>query len=431
MEPISASQLPPAFYRAPKEVQDRLLKIRAGAAGDRALAGESNFKLAAKALGASTAIVLSCGLVLLTGCPGPVDPETGEPKNYDTEGTLPPAEASDTPLVEPDGAIKAKNLDLRVGGTENNGQPVLTVGVTNDQWGFSRLNGEVKFLRISPENLDENMRAKTAFGEHDPVYEGDVDAQYVEKADVTDMPVGISRLSEDAALYGEGDFFIAPIVGVAGTERNALAGAGGLADVLHWFTGNNAPKIFDTGLTIQAPYFYEPDYAWSVWTYMKRMPISGETGNFVPDPREASVWAWPMDDWSEDQGIPVPMFAVRQPGSADVNMFNVIPIASSGTADERINFLRTAMPRTAPGLAEIQERSVNNVPDDGKIYLVAERGNRNAGLLYTAPDGDASHRTQLLRMQIMVRYPANVVPSSYVETSDLHFIHQVKDVQPE
>ena len=441
MTPISSAQLPPAFYRAPKEVQERFLKIREAGASDRAAASESDLSIAVKGIGGPAVLVATAlvsaplaliagGALLLTGCPGPIDPETGQPQNYDTESTLPPAETSNAPLVEPDGSIKAKNIKIRVGGTDNLGMPVLTTGITTDDWGFTRLYGDVEFLRINSENLPEELRDKAAFGECDSVYEGDIDNHYVEKAEVSEeKPIGIMRLSEDAALYGEGDFFISPIVGIMGEEINSNAGTGGLADPFHWFYGDSASSFFDTGLTIQAPYYYKPDYAWSVWAYMKRMPISGETGDFVPDPREASVWAWPMDDWSQTPGIPVPMFAVRYPKTSEINMFNVIPVVSSGTVDERINFLSTAMPRTAPGLAEIQERSINNIPDDGVIYLVAERGNRNAGMLYAAPAGPESHRTQLIGLQIMVRYPENVVPSSSVETCDLNFIHQVSDVQ--
>ncbi|MFA5103821.1 MAG: hypothetical protein WC527_01405 [Candidatus Margulisiibacteriota bacterium] len=472
MEPVSSKQLPPAFYRAPEDLQRQVLSAIDGGkrsvasgiieaipvsdstlnaagkvgGGVGVVAGAAAGTLAVAAgviatapitiplvvlKGATAAGAIVLGGAVLTSCPGPMDPQTGESLNYDTEKTLPPEESSNTPLVEPDGSIKSKNLGIRLGGTENFGLPVLTVGITNADWGFTRLEGNVGFLRINPENLPSNLRDKTAFGEYDSIYEGDIDNHYVEKADTTDKPVAIMRLSEDAALYGEGDFFISPVIGIMGDKINAYSGKGGLSDPLHWFAGINAPNYYDTGLKIQAPYYYEPDYSWSVWTYMKRMPISGETGNFVPDPRESSVWTWPMDDWREKQGIPMPMFAVRYPKTSDISMFNVIPIASSGTVDERINFLRTAMPRTAPGLAEIQERSIDNIPDDGEIYLIAERGKKNAGLLYTAPDGPESHRTTSVGMQIMVRYPKNTVPSSNVETCDLHFIHQVKDVELE
>ncbi len=440
MTSVSSTQLPPAFYRAPKEVQERFLKIREEGAADRVAASESDLSIAAKGVGIpivvgatallSAPLALAGGaVVFLTGCPGPVDPETGGPQNYDTEETLTPANPSTTPLVEPDGTIKAKNLNIRVGGTKNDGQPVLTVGIKTDTWGFSRLNGDVQFFRIGSENLEEYLDGKVAYGQYDTVYEGDIANHYVEKADVTGKSMAIGRLMDDATLYGPGDLIVAPVVHIEGKDVNPYAGMGGISDSLHWLTGPNASKFQDTGLAIEAPYFYYPDYPWSVWVYMKRMPISGETGNFVPDPREASVWAWPMDDWNQTQGIPMPMFAVCYPGTTDVNMFNVIPVVSSGTVDERINFLRTAMPRTAPGLAEIQERSINDIPADGNIYLVSERGNRYSGLMYTAPDGIESHRTQLIGMQIMVRYPENTVPSSYAETCDLNFIHQVADTQ--
>lgn len=100
-----------------QNLEQQRVAIKEAGASDRAVAGESNLKLAAKALGTSAAIVLSGGLVLLTGCPAPIDPPASEGEG---EGELP---------IAGEGEGEGELPIAGEGEGEGEGEPVQTSGV--------------------------------------------------------------------------------------------------------------------------------------------------------------------------------------------------------------------------------------------------------------------------------------------------------------
>ena len=425
----NSSQLPPAFYRAPKEVQERFLKIReegasarktverwdaveaGGIAAGGTIIGGCAIAVTAP-VSVPTGIAIAGGTLLvgatLTGCPGQTTPSQPPyvPPITDDNGEgepVVPAEGEgegEGEVVNPEDGFAMKNFKMiveegqrdpndtdpggnvgpiNVGGSSGG---ITALGYTNRYWSVKNFVGETNYHDILSTNIRSEDQADIAYG-----LQG-VNDLPVQPADVTGKSVAIINVDPTTVLY-PGDYITFPNILTKGSEINEETGAN-LAQYLTTtapFVDTNSNDIHDdlemfysTGLSI-AFRRSAPDKQMLVFTYANGDPltaVAGGTGR-VLDPRTSTASHY---SWSSDQnGIAKMMFGNRYPGEAYPVMFNPYPIIDlsqtpeakqafvSGTTGASLPEEVTGFGYTVDGLAEA------DIPADGRIYYNTDRNN--------------------------------------------------------
>jgi len=428
----NSSQLPPAFYRAPKEVQERFLKIReegasarktverwdavetGGIAAGGTIIGGCTIAVTAP-VSVPTGIVIAGGTLLvgatLTGCPAqttPSQPPYIPPVTDDTEGeTGVEGEGEGEAGVEGEGegAVSSARFPMKsfkmtveegqrdandtdpggnvgpinVGGADGG---ITALGYTNKYWNIKNFSGETNFHYILPENIKPEDQGDMAYG-----LQG-VNQTVVQPADVTDKAVAIINVDPSSVLY-PGDYVTFPSILVKGATINTESGVN-YAKYLTTsapFVDTNGNSVHDdlemyyqTGISI-AFRRSAPDKQMLIYTYANGDPltaVAGGTGR-VLDPRTvtASHFSWSNDAAS----IPQMMFGNRYPGEALPVMMNSYPLIDLGeTADAKKAFLTgttgASLPEAATGFGyDIEAVAKDSIPDNGKMYFNLDRVN--------------------------------------------------------
>jgi len=294
------------------------------------------------------------------------------------------------------------------------GYPVLTVGYTNGAWVFNEFAGTPGMFSLALTNLQSADQTAavvgaTLMGTNTPT----------SLTSVTGKSIAILNHASTYKLYPLQATSPFPSIWVKGTANNPATGVGSPAT---WLTGTDAAKFYQTGLTVQAPYWEAANYQWTVYAYADKdlltQTAGPATGN-IQDPNLATMrwYAWTDDN----NGIAKNTWGVKKPGETSPTMFNTLPLMSGNTAAQGKAFLTgttgaSLAPSGIPGLAQ------SAIPADGVIYYNTDRntaGSANAngfvitgrsqiGLVYAAPNTAASHRTENLHMQFIAVWPNGV-----------------------
>lgn len=423
MTSVSSSQLPPAFYRAPKEVQERFLKTREDNA--RSKAAENRWDIATK-VDTAIAVIALAPLTLLTGCDGEKLPPEIPPRDFDTEETQPASDLAQksfeqAPVYDENLHISLKDLSVKTGNKPAEMLPVLTVGYTNGNWEFRRFQGEANHLGLTYDNLEPEDAENAAFGLCAP------NGGLLQPADITGKTIAVMN-PDTSSVLEIGDWVIFPRIYVKGDTPNPLATPENtdVCNPLKYLTGEDAKFFYDTGMTLQAPYYFNPDFQWTVYAYADRDIVSQDYGGAegrVVDPDMASMrwWAWADDT----KGVPKNMWTVWQPNTNAPSSYNTISLISGASMEQKHDFFSgLALPETLPGWPPVPDMPEVGVPRDGLTYYNTERNSFDrygfsipdraySPLVYVAPFetvenqngeavGNLCHRTDNLHVQFMI-----------------------------
>lgn len=308
------------------------------------------------------------------------------------------------------------------------GYPTLAIGYTNGAWTFNEFAGTPALFSLAAANLQSGDQASavvgnTLMGTNTPTG----------LTAVTGKSVAILNHASTYTLYPMQATSPFPSIWVKGDTVNPATGAGAPAT---WLSGTDATKFYQTGLTVQAPYWEAANYQWTVYVYADKdlltQTAGAATGN-IQDPNAATM-RWIA--WTDDaNGMPKYTWGVRNSGETSATMFNTLPlIASSATAATKKTFLTgttgvSLAPAAIPGVAQA------SIPATGVIHYNTDRntaGSANAngfvitgrsqvGLVYAAPNSAASHRTENLHLQFMAVWPAGIGVSTGSKSADISF----------
>ena len=168
MTSVSIAQLPPAFHRAPKEVQEAFIKNREEGARERTSVNRR--EVIYNSVGIIAAIALF-PLTALTGCEGTAGnfPYNAPPRDFDTEPL--PASSETTKdgrvqetVYDESLVVDLENCDVRISDGFGGHWAELAVGYTDPQWRFRMFRGDVQYLVIGPQNFYPEDAETIAFG---------------------------------------------------------------------------------------------------------------------------------------------------------------------------------------------------------------------------------------------------------------------------
>ncbi len=448
MTSVSTAQLPPAFQRAPKEVQEAYIRqreegARARTSVQRWEAADKGTKLVlgGSAIGAVTLFCPPAGIALaggvaLTGCdPQKLPPEI-PPRDFDTE-TLQyqksgSNKAAEQPPVYDEGlSINLRDLSVKTGNNPAEALPVLTVGYTNSEWQFRRFQGEAQYLGLTAENFEPQDAQKMAFGLCAP------NGATLRPADITGKTMAVMNPDTSAVLW-IGDWIVFPRIYVKGDKPNPLATPENedVCNPLRYLEGEGAEFFYDTGMTIQAPYYFNPDFQWKVFAYADRdvvSQMSGGTEGRIPDPDIASMrwWAWANDS----DGILPKTWGSWPVGAKAPSYYNTISLISGASMEQKHDFFAgQSSPEILPGWPIVPDMPSTGMPQDGLTYFNTSRndferngfsipGRSYSPMIYVAPYeqvnnsngevvGNLCHRTENLHVQFMVTNTGFAAPDN-------------------
>lgn len=519
MTSVSTAQLPPAFQRAPKEVQEAYIRqreegARARTSVQRWEAADKGTKLVlgGSAIGAVTLFCPPAGIALaggvaLTGCdPQKLPPEI-PPRDFDTE--IPGAASGpvdDQFPVSSGSAVAVRDLNVQAG-NKTEAMPVLTVGYTNRFWKYNKFNGSPNYLALDQGNFDPSDTKVMSFGLCGPGGPGG--DTIISEAEIWDKAIAVMNADGSSDLeYGEWlifprifvragtvsrteiddifgstehwkNFFINPADDVLIFHPDVtmehileLARGFGLSDEkekklieifdrylgsknpiavpdkkdicnpLRYLKGQGAEYFYETGLTLQAPYYFHKDFQWRVYVYADRDIISqtwgGPEGRVLdPDISSMNWWTWSNDP----KGAAPQMWLSRPVGSSAVNAFNTIPLISGASIEQKHDFLDgtegASLPELPAGWPPVPDKPAGEVPEDGLVYYNTERNipsasNTNgfviedrshSGLIYAAPNipivnqngevvGNECHSIRNLHVQFLIRNTGFAAPDN-------------------
>jgi len=188
-----------------------------------------------------------------------------------------------------------------------------------------------------------------------------------------------------------------------------------------YLKGIGAGNFVDTAMTLQAPYYFNPDFQWRVYAYADKdivSQISGGPQGKILDPDMASMRWWA---WADDQnGVPGKMWTSWAPYANAANSYNTIALISGATMDQKHAFLDgtsgTSLPELPINWPAVPDVPVSGLPQDGATYYNTGRnkvsnenangfaisGRDHSAMIYAAPNGASSHRTDNLHTQFMI-----------------------------
>ena len=311
------------------------------------------------------------------------------------------------------------------------GYPVLSVGYTNGDWAFNLFAGTPALFTLTSANLATADQANAVFG---ATLRG------------TSTPTALTAITGKtmAVLTHASSFTLMPTqstspfpsVWVKGALANTATGAQAPTT---WLSGTDADKFYETGLTVQAPYWDSANYQWTVYVYADKdllTQTAGAATGTIQEPTVATMrwyaWGGDANDPNSVNGIAEGTWGIRKAGETAATMFNTLPLISGNTAAQAKTFLTgttgaSLAPSTAPGVAQAA------IPADGNVYYNTDRntvaaGNANSftitgrsqiGLVYAAPNSAASHRTENLHIQFLAVWPTGVGVSTGSKTVDI------------
>ncbi|MFA5103572.1 MAG: hypothetical protein WC527_00100 [Candidatus Margulisiibacteriota bacterium] len=321
-------------------------------------------------------------------------------------------------------------------GDINVGTPLFKAGYTSPTWQFQTFEGTPLLFSLTTNNLKTADRTNAVAG---ATLNG---TTTVAKTAVTAKDIAILNHVAGFTIYPNTASSPFPSMWIKGTETNPGTGAD---DPDTYLTGTDADKFFQQGLTIQAPYYDVANYQWTVYVFADKdllTQTAGPATGKVLDPRIATMrwYAWTDDS----NGIAKKAFGYRNFGDTSPTLFNTLPlIASTATEVQKKAFLigttgvstpevATAYGYTAPadGYAETA------FPDSGLVYYNTTRNTASAdnanglqivsrdqiGLVYRAPSGALSHRTEKLHVQFIAVWPnAPIGIASGAKSCDINF----------
>ena len=306
------------------------------------------------------------------------------------------------------------------------GYPTLTVGYTNGSWAFNQFAGTPALFTLASANLQTADTASAVFG---ATLRGTNTPTALTA--VTSKTMAVLNHAASFVLYPTQATSPFPSVWVKGDTVNTATGVDAPAT---WLSGTDANKFFQTGLTIQAPYWEAANYQWTVYVYADKDLLTQTaglaTGN-IQDPNVATMRWFAFTD--DTNGIAKATWGVKNSGDTAATMFNTLPlIASAATAATKKTFLTgttgvSLAPSAVPGIAQA------SIPATGVIHYNTDRntaaannansfvitGRSQIGLVYAAPSGAASHRTENIHMQFIAVWPNGIGVSAGSKTVDI------------
>jgi len=302
-------------------------------------------------------------------------------------------------------------------GDINVGFPTLQAGYMTPAWQFQTFEGTPLLFGLTVNNLKTADRTNAVVG---ATLNG---TTTVAKTSVTGKDIVLLNHVAGFTIYPNTASSPFPSMWIKGANANPGTGAD---DPDTYLTGTDADKFFQQGLTIQAPYYDVANYQWTVYVCADKdilTQTAGPATGKVLDPRVATMrwFAWADDS----NGIAEKAFGYKDSGASSATMFNIMPlIALTATEAQRKAFLigttGVSTPEVASGYAaEVGGASEALIPANGGIYYNTDRntasaGNANGmqivnrsqiGLVYAAPSGALSHRTEKLHIQFITVWP--------------------------
>lgn len=400
-----------AISRAPENIRLQLNKLREEKA---TLDASVNRWDKAYNVASTIAYIFLAPVTMLSGCDKQKLPPQIEPEDFDTEQEETNNQAKETTeniTFSKDLKIPLSALSAEAQNKSDQLLPYLAIGYLDPNWKFKKFLGKIQLLYLKPENFNPEDLGKMAWGTCGP------NGRVYTQADVTGKSIGIITSPTDSNVYLEfEDWVIFPKIFVKGDKPNPLATTDNndICNPLKFLTGEGAEYFYDTGLTVQSPYYFNPNFQWSTHVYADRDIVSQRYGTpegIVQDPDISSMrwWAWSRDN----SGVPPKMWVSWPIGANQPSLYNTISLISGATMEQKHNFFANPIePESLPGWPPIPDAPTNGeVPQDGLTYFNVNRNsfNRNgfnipgrahAPLLYIA--GDECHKTEETHIQFMI-----------------------------
>ncbi len=282
--------------------------------------------------------------------------------------------------------------------------PTGGVGYTSDDWSFQLFSGTPALSALTTANLIAADQPVSVVG------------TYSSLLDVTSKKLAIINIA--SANIGPGDTSKPfPSIWVKGTTNNTATDS-----PITYLTSNagantEAKQFYQTGLTVQAPYWDVANYQWTVYVYADKDVLSQTTGpatGTVLDPR-VSTMRWFA--WSDSgAGVPEQQWMYKN-ADGSLTQFNTMPLTSGGTAAQIKTFLTgTTGASIATNEAQVAGKTkAAIVVADGVCYNIDRNSNvpngmaitnrSQVGLVYASPADATCHRTENLHLQFMVSWP--------------------------
>jgi len=333
------------------------------------------------------------------------------------------------------------------------GYPVLTVGYTNGGdglpdsttvnkgWQFKAFLGTPALFSLAQANLQTEDQGSTT------VIANTLNGtSSVTKTAVTGKTMAVLNHASSYTLYPLQATSPFPSIWVKGADINSATGADAPTTYL---SGTDANKFFQTGLTIQAPYWEANNYPWTVYVYADKdllTQTAGAATGTIQDPNVATMrwYSWCGDDKgvaTDPTGTPKRTWGYKEYGASAPVMFNTLPlIASSATAAAKKTFLTgttgaSLAPASIPGVAESAIPAPGDINTPPTIHYNTNRntagatnangfvitGRSKVGLVYAAPNSALCHRTEILHMQFMAVWPTGIGVSTGSKSADISF----------
>ena len=305
------------------------------------------------------------------------------------------------------------------------GYPVLTVGYTNGGdllspqtiagWQFKAFQGTPALFTLTSANLETEDQPYAVFG-------ATLRGQNTPTAltAVTSKTMAVLTHAASFTLFPTQATSPFPSVWVKGATANTATGAQAPTT---WLSGTDANKFYETGLTVQAPYWDVANYQWTVYIYADKDLLTQTAGAAAGNIQEPTAATMRWFAWADDtNGIAKATWGIRNVGDATPTMFNTLPLIAAAAVPATVKTFLTGTtgvslaPATAPGIAQA------SIPATGVIHYNTDRntvavGNANSftitgrsqiGLVYAAPNSAASHRTEKLHIQFLAVWPTGV-----------------------
>lgn len=305
------------------------------------------------------------------------------------------------------------------------GYPVLSVGYTNGDWAFNLFAGTPALFTLTAANLATADQATAVFG---ATLRGQNTPTALTAVTATTKMAVLTHVSS-FTLYPTQATSPFPSVWVKGDTANTATGPSAPTT---WLSGTTANMFYESGLTIQAPYWAVANYQWTVYVYADKdllTQTAGAATGTIQEPTAASMrwFAWTNDA----NGIAKKTWGIKNAGDAAATMFNTLPL-TTGTDAQKKTFLTGTVapslaPSTAPGAAE------SAIPATGVLYYNTDRntaaannansfvitGRSQIGLVYAAPNNANSHVTENLHIQFLAVWPNGVGVSAGSKSVDI------------
>lgn len=296
------------------------------------------------------------------------------------------------------------------------GYPSFQVGYMNPSFQFQTFEASPAPLlfAMTTTNLKTADRTNAVVG---PTLNG---TTTVTKTTVTSKNLAILNHISGFTLYPNTASSPFPSIWVKGADVNPSP------DPTVYLTGTDANKFYQQGLTIQAPYFAEPDYQWTVYVFADKDLLTQTAGPVTGKVRDPRVSTMRWFAWADDMnGIAKPAFGYRNPADSSPTMFNTLPlIAATATEAQKKAFLigtsGVSTPEVGAGYSAPVDGVVQaSIPANGIIHYNIARntpasdnangfavtGRSQLGMVYASPVGPTSHRTENLHIQFIAVWP--------------------------